>query len=453
MADKPTDIIGVVGDTLGVINSGFDLAENLYGATESVTELGRNAGLPLPDAGVAGATVVGTLFAGIPGGILANTLAQQGAHHGSHDGDPSGNADGGTTAGTHGRTPGPRGGTAPTVTVDPSVKEPIVAYCQAQSEAMERITAHLNTYCTLNGSFGLLLGVFMRPRYEQSRDRAFEAFGHVRATVDALTTQLQAAMTDMEQHEQSVQQQLDEVLKQLEELRNAGTTGGTGGGTGGYGGGGYGGGGYAPSPQLPSDLGSTEPDPHVSVSVHVGADGQVDVDVDVDGNAADVDIDVDVDAKDDSTANSPSDASGDPTGETPPATGIGVPTGAAGSGGASGGPGTAGGTGSDDDANALGVHTIEGTLPENLTGTEDLTAEQLAQRSTFYDQIWQEQAAHDPLGRTAEQLRLAWERREPLTLDESLIVGATTLGYGNTSAVADIAADLSLIPAANGAAS
>ncbi|MBX3094148.1 MAG: hypothetical protein KF680_06355, partial [Cryobacterium sp.] len=48
----------------------------------------------------------------------------------------------------------------------------------------------------------------------------------------------------------------------------------------------------------------------------------------------------------------------------------------------------------------------------------------------FYERMWEERAAEDPLGRSAAELRAAWEAREPVPLEEAL-PGETTLGYSD----------------------
>ena len=117
-------------------------------------------------------------------------------------------------------------------------------------------------------------------------------------------------------------------------------------------------------------------------------------------------------------------------------------------GGGSGGGGTGGVSTPEVPATTGGLN---GVLPENLSEEAPLTAEQQAERAAFYDELWEEQAAHDPLGRSADELRIAWENRETIVLDESLLSGKTTLGYGETSPIAKPAVNLSIVTTAQGA--
>ncbi len=448
MSAKPTDVIGVVSDTLGALNGGIDLVQNV-GEVAS-----------------AGADLVGNLFGGDDDGG-SRTMG----------GGSISKAGGGSAALLAGGAQGARGGNSCPVSVDQDIKQPVVDYCKAQSDAMARIADHLVTYCTLDGSFGLLLGVFLKPMYQQSRDRAFTAIGNVRSAVDALTHQFECAMVDYEDHEESTKEMLKRILAELEELKNAQNTGGSdtgggntgggggGGGWGGGGGGGWGGGGgggYAPPP-APVFPDPTDEEPHINVSVHVDANGEVDVDVDVDGETGNVDIDVDVDAdQDDNTSTGQPDSDTtdsdypDDAGETPDDSvgdtegsdteGSDLTGGGAGGGGGVGGPG---GT-TPDEAKPINTDPIDGVIPETIAEPEPLTPEQQAERADFYDLLWREQAAKDPLGRTADQLRLAWENRESIVLDESLVKGAATFGYAEAPVIATPTVDFSIVHATRG---
>jgi hypothetical protein len=66
--------------------------------------------------------------------------------------------------------------------------------------------------------------------------------------------------------------------------------------------------------------------------------------------------------------------------------------------------------------------------PELIIGRE---AEQNAREAAFYEQVWEERAAADPLGRGADELRLAWESREPIPIEE-VPAGESSLGYAAT---------------------
>jgi hypothetical protein len=61
-------------------------------------------------------------------------------------------------------------------------------------------------------------------------------------------------------------------------------------------------------------------------------------------------------------------------------------------------------------------------------------AQQNAREAAFYERFWQEQAATDPLARSADQLRAAWESRQPIDASGAAnSPGVTTLGYSNTA--------------------
>jgi len=340
-------------------------------------------------------------------------------------------------------------GSASVVAVDPEIRQPITHYYTEQSRALEQVSEHLGSYCNLNGSFGFVLAAMVKPKYTSARQRVQGALSTSRDVVDSLCTQFNETMTDLENAEASYQDEIDSLQDGLDCCCDDTNPHGSGGYGGGYGsGGGYGGsGGFGgPSSWAPSDPGASA-DSHVNVSVHVDSDGDVDVDVDVDGNSSAVDIDVEVESSgaghtdvsdpDDDAGNEavtpePADAS-DATATTPATSGHGSAPVAE----ASAAP-----------EKDLDSNTLDGVLPEP---TSSLSAEQLAQRATYYDQIWQEQAASDPLGRSADELRLAWENREQIELDESLLAGAHTIGYGDTTSLSDVPADLGLLPGANGA--
>jgi hypothetical protein len=75
-------------------------------------------------------------------------------------------------------------------------------------------------------------------------------------------------------------------------------------------------------------------------------------------------------------------------------------------------------------------------------GTDPLTGSNSAHDSAMYDRLWKDMAKDDPLGRTAEQLRAAWESREAIEIPDS--TSGSTLGYG-TDAGADLP-DLRILP-------
>ena len=54
-----------------------------------------------------------------------------------------------------------------------------------------------------------------------------------------------------------------------------------------------------------------------------------------------------------------------------------------------------------------------------------------AREAAFYEKLWQEKAAEDPLGRSADELRLAWEEREAIPL-EVIAPGESAVGYTST---------------------
>jgi len=86
----------------------------------------------------------------------------------------------------------------------------------------------------------------------------------------------------------------------------------------------------------------------------------------------------------------------------------------------------------DDAATDDAATDDAGDMTPLVPGDEVPSAEDQARTSALYDRVWEEQAANDPLGRTAEELRTAWEEREPISFEMS---DSTSVGYGEPTIV------------------
>lgn len=252
-----------------------------------------------------------------------------------------------------------------TIKVDADLFPSIAAFYQEQRGDMLEAKSYVQTYCTLSDSFGLLLSWLKGP-YENARDQGFGAFDALANLIDGLAHQVQGFAQDVEEQDADLQAQIDALAKEIAELRDAQNASNSGGYSGGGGGAVGGGGGYTPptpSPVTPPEsLGEGDRDIKITINGG-GGDDNIKVNVDADGN-----IEIDIDTDDDPV------------------------------------------------------------VPPVLTPVPDdnglvLSPEDQAQYDAFMDQFWSEQAAEDPLGRTADELRALWEDRDPITPNPDDVTG------------------------------
>lgn len=278
-----------------------------------------------------------------------------------------------------------------TIKVDADVFPSVAAFYQEQRGDMLEAKSYVQTYCTLGDSFGLLLSWLKGP-YEDARDKGFGAFDALANLIDGLAHQVEGFQQDVEEQDASLQAQIDALAKEIQELREAQNSSNSGGYSGGGGGGGFsgggGGGGYTPptpSPVTPVDEAGGDRDINITINGG-GGDDNIKVNVDADGN---IDIEIDTEGEGDD--------------ETPELAPDPVP--------------------------------IDAVPAEPV-----LTPEEQAEYDAYLDQFWAEQAADDPLGRTADELRALWEGRDPVTPNPDDLVGvgcesslAATGGVGGQS--------------------
>lgn len=330
------------------------------------------------------------------------------------------------------------------VSLEPELKAGIINYCAQLESGINATHKHLLTYVQLEGSTGMLTRM-MYPKYIEGREQTLSVFDAMEQVVAGLREQFAAACTDFETYEEQVQSQLDTMgarIAELEALLQAGAGGGGGGG------GGYGGGGAftpPPTPEIPQFDDDQDHDSNVNISISVDADGNVDVDAEGDNVIIDIDIDIDADQDEDAPNVDVPDDDADAAPTDSGDTSIGGATGA-GSGGGGGGY-----AGTPEPAPELSRETLDGVVPESALHDLNLTPAEQAERAAFYEQLWEEQAARDPLGRSAAELRLAWENRDPLVIDSA--ANATgTVGYdGSEPGLVKIDIPWGVVPAAAGA--
>jgi len=258
-------------------------------------------------------------------------------------------------------------------------------YYRTQSEALLKTTSYVVKNCTLGDSFGVLLQSLKGP-YEHARDTAVSSIKKMTETLDHMGARVEGYKLDVQKHEDSTLATIASLQAQVADLQSQANTGhaSSGGGSGSGGGGGY----RGPSGSITPPAPAAQPATPAEVPPPVAAASAV-----------------------------------------PPAPA---------SGGIEGGAGTttapppAGTTPSDP---LHPVTPLSGPTPPagapTVVAVDPATAAQDAQQAARYQQFWREQATADPLGRTADQLREAWEAREPITFD-SATAASNALGYGST---------------------
>ena len=328
--------------------------------------------------------------------------------------------------------------------VDPPTLESLAQSYTTLERDATAISAYLHANCQLDNSIGLLL-FWLRPMFEQGRDHGFTAFANASAALKGAAHQVTGALHDAEVAEaereellRALQAEVDNLTARVGKLEQGAATssganggGGSGGGGGGAGGAGGGGGGSfhsvspgaaATLPTSPPAPAPATPSPPIAPPTTV-APGTVPPPTAVPGI--------------------PDHHGGSTTGVTTPVTvnltvderQTTITVGNGNSGAVS--------VGGDVNGTAVGA---PGGLGTGAVGTEPLTGSSSAHDSAMYDRLWKDMAKDDPLGRTAEQLRVAWESREAIEIPDS--TSGSTLGY-STDASADLP-DLRILPDSTG---
>ena len=322
--------------------------------------------------------------------------------------------------------------------VDPPTLESLAQSYTTLERDATAISAYLHANCQLDNSIGLLL-FWLRPMFEQGRDHGFTAFANASAALKGAAHQVTGALHDAEVAEaereellRALQAEVDNLTARVGQLEQGAATssGANGGGGSGGGGGGGGGGSFRPVspgaaatlPMAPPAPAPPTPTPPIVPTTTV-APGTVPPPTAVPGI--------------------PDAHGGSTTGVTTPVTvnltvderQTTITVGNGNSGAVS--------VGGDVNGTVVGGPGAFGT---GAVGTDPLTGSSSAHDSAMYDRLWKDMAKDDPLGRTAEQLRVAWESREAIEIPDS--TSSSTLGY-STDASADLP-DLRILPDSTG---
>ena len=311
------------------------------------------------------------------------------------------------------------------IKVNDSLFLAIESFYSNQQLALSGIENYLQQNCALGDAFGLLLGG-LKPQYDEGREKATSVVRAIEKSIGALRSNVVDYQHDVEEQEKAVQAQTDALRKQADDIAAAAAAAAAATATASSvsSGGGYrtpgGGGGRAtysgPSGSVTPPVTAVAPSASVvpvaplapvtpaasgvTTTINAGEGSTVTV---IDGNGNVVAH---------HNAGTP-----DPT-TTPTPTPIPTPTTAA--------PGTSTHAGpATPDPTSIAPPATASATPLDPAAL----AAQNAHHAALYDQLWKDQAAVDPLGRSASELRLAWEARESVALDPAS-VGGTAIGFG-----------------------
>lgn len=317
-----------------------------------------------------------------------------------------------------------------TISADDALFGQIITLYTDQSRASSQTERYVTEHCRLDDSIGLLL-MMLKPNYDAARDQCTQAFGTVATLCDRLVEAVQAHQQACHDSEDERARQLDELgkgLAQIDDLSNrvARLEAGAGGGRGGSSGGGR------PSGSMPG-LGSLPPAAPVPAvtqqaqTASAALDGSVAVTgspalttgsgtTTVDGSAVSTGDGIQIVVGNGSTATislggdvaHPETSHPDASHPDPARTDAGAaaaprpdPSAPA--------PGPAGAASAGPGPDPLiALLTDPGTAAQ-------VQAEQQAHDAAAYHRVWADLAAHDPVGRTAQELQASWEAREPIT--------------------------------------
>lgn len=305
------------------------------------------------------------------------------------------------------------------IKVDASLFLAIESFYADQQLALSGVEKYLLSNCVLADAFGLLLSG-LKPQYDEGREKASTVMQAVEKSIGALRSNVIDYQHDVEEQEKAVQAQTDALRNQAEDIAAAAAA--TAAASAASSGDGYrapgGDGGRAPysgpsgsvtppvtavAPVAPSaPVAPVAPAAGVTTTTTINAGEGSTVTV-IDGNGNVVAH---------HNAGTP-----DPT-PTPTPVSTSSPAVSA--------PGTSTHAGSaTPDPTPLVPSATASATPLDPAAL----AAQSAHHAALYDQLWKDQAAVDPLGRSASELRLAWEARESVALDPAS-VGGTAIGFG-----------------------
>lgn len=314
------------------------------------------------------------------------------------------------------------------ITADPELFPSIAYYYESQCNDLMLIKEFVVANCTLDDAFGLLLSI-MKPQYEDARDKTISAMTSITELLRDLASKVDDYAVELDEDEAEISSQLSQLEARVAELEAAAATQASASAASSAAGGGGGGGYSGPGGNVTAGVAAETPAPETP------APETSDVDTSGDDNTNDGDDDGDtivnitIDGDNNTvTVGEDGEVEVEPTDETAPV------------------PETTPVSPSADEAvGAAPVSDIPSTEPPVAVVLDPAVVEaEDAQRAEFYDQLWEEQAAKDPLGRSADELRLAWEAREPIELDLSTETPA--VGYGE-SLPAAIPVDFGLLAA------
>ena len=285
------------------------------------------------------------------------------------------------------------------------------AFYEKQRSETLQIKNYLQTHCTLGNAFGILLNG-MKPQYASARDTAFAALQNIVNTLEKLGDSMAAYGAEVAAEETknaaeyaALQTQLmpppTTATQTMPPTKNGGIVGNPNYSARGNAIGSASG--EAKAGMLPDNL--SEPKNYNPTEVNSGNDiGSIDINVHSGGTATIIIENRDADEN-----------GGDREGFTHhmqrPST-----------------PETNNHAGGAEERGAEERGAQE--RGAEVRGAEELATEarQNAREAAFYDQFWQEQAQNDPLSRSAQELREAWEARQPID-PTATPPGATSLGY------------------------
>ncbi|WP_010205901.1 hypothetical protein [Salinibacterium sp. PAMC 21357] len=319
------------------------------------------------------------------------------------------------------------------IRIEPAIFPAIRGYYAEQDAALGRAQVYLTEHCSLNNAMGLLLSC-LQPQYDTARDSMTNAVVSLRDTMTGLTVNLDDYAKECAEEEEQKQQELKTMHDRLTAIEDqlssgggnvgpGGSTGG-GGGVGGGSGGGMGGGSGSVAPAVP-DMAEV-PEPTIVPEPEIQPEAEPEVETEPE-TVTEPDAEIHPETEPEVLPDP------EPEPEVPPTPG------------AEGQPGPEIGNGSANaevDIDVDVVNNGNGEVNVNVTVVieqeivDARDAEEAARNAAYSDELWAERASADPLGRSADELRLAWEAREPI-LVEDLATGETAFGYQAAPSVFD----------------
>jgi|GEM_PF-4175856 len=300
------------------------------------------------------------------------------------------------------------------IKVDASLFLAIESFYADQQLALSGVEKYLSSNCVLADAFGLLLSG-LKPQYDAGREKATTVMHTIEESIGALRSNVVDYQHDVEEQEKAVQAQTDALRKQAEDIAAVAAAAAASVASSG---GGYrtpgGDGGRAP---YSGPSGSVTPPvtaaaPSAPVAPVAPAAGVTTTTINAGEGSTVTVIDGNGNVVAHHNAGIP-DPTPTPTPVSPSSPAVSAP-----------GTSTHAGPATPDPTSAAPPATASATPLDPAA-----LASQNAHHAALYDQLWKDQAAVDPLGRSASELRLAWEARESVALDPAS-VGGTAIGFG-----------------------